>query len=192
MLNKIFIEEDKEFSLEEFSHLIARAMRSLATIPVEHEKDIVYSRDDVFFTIVDIFGYINERTPGRFRIDQTSFQSYLIRYIPPTIDKKKGMRGLLMDKAQTAIHLHEQTGRYPVWAQNDEALMDLIQTLRNKFKAAPSDAAVERPLSERASIAIQIYKFTNNMPGWVAEDPKLQEMVEALLKEDTDESSPNS
>ena len=73
--------------MKSFSHLIARAMRSLATIPVEYEKDITYSRDDVFFTIVDILGYINERTPGRFRIDQMNFQNYLIRYIPPTLDK---------------------------------------------------------------------------------------------------------
>ena len=192
MLNKIFIEEHKEFTIEEFSHLIARAMRSLATIPVEHEKDITYSRDDVFFTIVDILGYINERTPGRFKIDQTNFQSYLIRYIPPTLDKKKGMKGLIKDKAQTAITLQNQTGRFPTWAVKDEALMDLIETLLSKREAAPNDSVAKRTLQERASTAVQIYQITGRMPVWVSRDPQLQEEVNAFMKEDDDESSSNS
>lgn len=188
-LNKIFIEEDKEFTIEEFSHLIARAMRSLATIPVEYEKDITYSRDDVFFTIVDILGYINERTPGRFRIDQMNFQNYLIRYIPPTLDKRKGMKSLLMDTARTAIVLHEQTGRFPVWAQKNEAMMDLIAAILKKREAAPSDNISKRTLEERASTAVQIYQITGRMPEWVSEDPQLQEQVDILIKEDNDEPS---
>ena len=66
MHNRIFIEEDKEFTLDEFAHLVARAVRSVASVDIDKDT-VVYSRDDVYFTIVDVLGYINERTPGRFK-----------------------------------------------------------------------------------------------------------------------------
>ena len=64
----------------------------VATVDIDKDK-VVYSREDVYFTIVDVLGYINERTPGRFKIDQSSFQNYIIHYVPDGTLKKKGTEG---------------------------------------------------------------------------------------------------
>ena len=128
MHNRIFIEEDKEFTLDEFAHLVARAIRSIATLDVDKDE-IVYSRDDVYFTIVDCLGYINERMPGRFKFDQTSFQHYLIHYVPPYVDEKKGMKGLLASKVSSALQIREITGKLPVWAENNEDIMEKIKSM---------------------------------------------------------------
>ena len=109
MHNRIFIEEDKEFTLDEFAHLVARAVRSVAAVDIDKDE-VKYSRDDVFFTIVDVLGYINERTPGRFKIDQTRFQEYLIHYVPASTDKKKGMKSMTLSKANAARNLRNMTG----------------------------------------------------------------------------------
>ena len=131
MHNRIFIEEDKEFTLDEFAHLVARAVRSVASVDIDKDT-VVYSRDDVYFTIVDVLGYINERTPGRFKFDQTTFQNYLIHYVPDSIIKKKAMRGTTQDKARTAVHIEELTGSLPVWASNDEPTLQAIASLKQK------------------------------------------------------------
>ena len=104
MHNRIFIEEDKEFTLEEFAHLVSRAIRSLSGAEIG-DNEIVYSQQDVFFTIVDVLGYISERTPGRFKFSQTSFQNYMIHYIAPNTEKKKGAKSLVLSKAQSALDL---------------------------------------------------------------------------------------
>ena len=129
MHNRIFIEEDKEFTLDEFAHLVARAVRSVASVDIDKDT-VVYSRDDVYFTIVDVLGYINERTPGRFKIDQTTFQNYLIHYVPDSIIKKKAQKGTTRDLARTAIHLEEQTGRLPIWAASDDTLAQAIASMK--------------------------------------------------------------
>ena len=64
---------------------------SVASVDIDKDT-VVYSRDDVYFTILDCLGYINERTPGRFKIDQTTFQNYLIHYVPDSIVKKDARR----------------------------------------------------------------------------------------------------
>ena len=129
MHNRIFIEEDKEFTLDEFAHLVARAVRSVASVDIDKDT-VVYSRDDVYFTIVDVLGYINERTPGRFKFDQTTFQHYLIHYVPDSIIKKKAQKGTTRDLARTAIHLEEQTGRLPIWAASDDTLAQAIASIK--------------------------------------------------------------
>ena len=128
--NRIFIEEDKEFSLDEFAHLVARAIRSVATVDIDKD-DVVYSRDDVYFTILDCLGYINERTPGRFKIDQTTFQNYLIHYVPDSIVKKDARKGTTKDLARTAIMLEEQTGQLPTWASKDDNLAQVIASIKD-------------------------------------------------------------
>ena len=130
MHNRIFIEEDKEFTLDEFAHLVARAVRSVASVDIDKDT-VVYSRDDVYFTIVDVLGYINERTPGRFKIDQTTFQNYLIHYVPDGVIKKKAMKGTTQQLARTAIHLEEQTGKLPVWASKDESITQAIASMKD-------------------------------------------------------------
>ena len=128
--NRIFIEEDKEFTLDEFAHLVARAIRSVASVDIDKDK-VVYSRDDVYFTIVDVLGYINERTPGRFKIDQTTFQNYLIHYVPDSIVKKDARKGTTKDLARTAIMLEEQTGQLPAWASKDDNLAQVIASIKD-------------------------------------------------------------
>ena len=130
MHNRIFIEEDKEFTLDEFAHLVARAVRSVASVDIDKDT-VVYSRDDVYFTIVDVLGYINERTPGRFKFDQTTFQHYLIHYVPDGTIKKKAQKGTTRDLARTAIHLEEQTGRLPIWAASDDTLTQAIASMKD-------------------------------------------------------------
>ena len=130
MHNRIFIEEDKEFTLDEFASLVSRAIRSVATVDIDKDK-VVYSREDVYFTIVDVLGYINERTPGRFKIDQSSFQNYLIHYVPDSTLKKKAQKGTTQQLARTAIHLEEQTGKLPVWASKDESITQAIASMKD-------------------------------------------------------------
>ena len=129
MHNRIFIEEDKEFTLDEFASLVSRAIRSVATVDIDKDK-VVYSREDVYFTIVDVLGYINERTPGRFKIDQSSFQNYIIHYVPDGTLKKKAQKGTTRDLARTAIHLEEQTGKLPAWASKDESITQAIASMK--------------------------------------------------------------
>lgn len=129
MHNRIFIEEDKKFSLDEFAHLVARAVRSVASVDIDKDE-VVYSRDDVYFTILDVLGYINERTPGRFKIDQTRFQEYLIHYVPDAVVKKKERKGELKSKAHTAVHLEEMTGRLPAWASKNGDIMKIVASIR--------------------------------------------------------------
>ena len=131
MHNRIFIEEDKEFSLDEFAHLVARAVRSVASVDIDKDT-VVYSRDDVYFTIVDVLGYINERTPGRFKLDQTSFEHYLIHYVPDSIIKKKAQYASIRQLARTAIQLEEQTGKLPVWASKNESITEEIASMKHK------------------------------------------------------------
>lgn len=183
IFNRIFIEEDKEFTLDEFAHLVARAVRSVASVDIDKDE-VKYSRDDVYFTIVDMLGYINERTPGRFKIDQTSFQSYLIHYVPDGIAKTRKAKGLLVSKAQSAIEIKASSGSYPVWAENDDALMELIQSIENKPKAAPTAVIPEKTLENRAHVAIQIREREGQLPDWVNDDPRLKEKVEQLIDEE--------
>ena len=130
MQNRIFILEDKEFSLDEFAHLVSRAVKSVVSVDIDKDE-VTYSRDDVYFTIVDVLGYINERTPGRFRFDQTTFQNYLIHYIPDSIVKKDAKKGTTKDLARTAIMLEEQTGQLPTWASKDDNLAQVIASIKD-------------------------------------------------------------
>lgn len=180
MHNRIFIEEDKEFTLDEFAHLVARAIRSVASVDIDKDE-VVYSRDDVYFTIIDVLGYINERTPGRFKLDQTTFQSYLVHYVPAYVDKKRKMKGLIIGKARSAIQIRDVSGKLPVWAEQDADVMEAIHEIENKPKAAPTDAVPQHVLENRAEIAVQIYEREGKLPAWVASNPQLKEMVEARI-----------
>ena len=75
------------------------------------------------------------------------------------------------------------TGRYPAWAEKDDAVMQAITDIIEKPKAAPSDAT-HKALDNRADVAVQIHNRTGEMPDWVAADPRLQKKVDALLKGD--------
>ena len=180
MHNRIFIEEDKEFTLDEFAHLVARAVRSVASVDIDKDE-VVYSRDDVFFTIIDVLGYINERTPGQFKFDQTDFQSYILHYVPAYIGKRRKSKGLITSKAHSAIQIRDVSGNLPVWAEQNEDVMAAINEIENKPKAAPTDAVPHHVLENRAEIAVQIYERDGKLPDWVASNPQLKEMVEERI-----------
>ena len=182
MHNRIFIEEKKEFSLEELTHLVARAIRSCAGIDIDKDK-AVYSRDDVYFTIVDCLGYINERMPGRFKIDQSSFEHYIVRYIPELSDKHSGKSNLLASKAKSAISIYDATGSYPAWATNDEALMALIESMRRQQTQKKSSHIPEHVIENRAHVAIQIREREGKFPEWVDADPRVKAKVESIIDE---------
>ena len=116
MQDKIFIEEDKEFSLDELAHLVSRAIRSVARVDIDKDE-VVYSRDDVYFTIVDVLGYINERTPGRFKFDQCAFQQYIVHYVPDKVIKRQANKESIQGLARTALYLEELTGKPPLFAK---------------------------------------------------------------------------
>ena len=196
MHNRIFIEEEKEFTLDEFAHLVSRAIRSVASVDIDKDE-IKYSRDDVYFTIVDCLGYINERTPGRFRIDQTSFESYLIHFVPDAERKQRASKGLFASKIQSALHIRSTTGELPVWAENDEAILEKIAEIDNQPPAAAPAHIPQKALEERLDVdsqiktlvdkAVQHFKNTGDILPTVASNMDvLKAFYEALEQEGID------
>lgn len=198
--NRIFIEEDKEFTLDEFAHLVARAVRSVASVDIDKDE-VVYSRDDVYFTIVDVLGYINERTPGRFKFDQTSFQSYLVHYVPGHISKRKTQKGLVVGKAQSALHIKAQTGELPIWAENDDAVMAVIndiQDTQDTPKSAPATNAnvletqseakdqIERLAQEAATHYLKTGDILPSVSANITVLRRFYEIVNKAKEEETD------
>ena len=189
MQNKIFIEEEKEFTIDEFSHLVARAIRSLSAANIGADE-VVYSRDDVYFTIVDVLGYINERTPGNFKFSQTSFQDYQIHYIPPYAEKKKKDKGLKVGLAQSAITIKESTGKYPVWATRDDTVMEIIKGIEKKNESASPNVTTKSSIEKRARVAIKYFQNDGVLPLWVDSDPALKARVTELLPDDNEGGIP--
>ena len=74
----------------------------------------------LYFSIVDILEFINIRSPGRFKIEQTSFENYIIHYIPDAIQKRRKTKGLIVSKAQSALVIKEQSGEFPAWALQEQ------------------------------------------------------------------------
>lgn len=191
MHNRIFIEEDKIFSLNEFAHLIARSIRSLASADIGSEE-VLYSRDDVYFTIVDLLGYINERTPGNFKLTQTSSQHYLIHYALPNAEKKRANKGLKAGLAHSAITIYQMQGKYPVWAERDDEIMKIIRENNDKdnHKSAPTDMSSEEAIKKKANTAVQFFQHDGVLPAWVDSDPRLRKRVDELLKDENKEVLP--
>ena len=191
--NRIFIEEDKEFTLDEFAHLVARAVRSVASVDIDKDE-VIYTRDDVYFTIIDVLGYINERCPGRFKFDQTTFQSYLVHYIPDAIQKRKKTKGLTVSKAQSALVIKEQSGELPTWALQDSAIMEAITDIENTPKSAPTlQKSVEareqtdEQIEMLAHEAFRLYEKLGEIPATVtANIGVLKRFNELLNTEDSD------
>ena len=192
MQNTIFIEEDKKFTLDEFAHLVARAIRSLAAAEIG-DAEIVYPRDDVYWTIVDVIGFINERTPGSFKLTQTSFEKYHIHYTPPQAAEKKAKRNLVVSKAQSALTIKEASGRLPVWAETDPEVMSSIEAIQAKqnTKTEASGAArrnteererVDRQIENRAEFAIKHYRQFGSLPNWASQDKRILAHVLKVLK----------
>ena len=186
MNNRIFIQEDKEFSLSEMAHFISRALTAAASLDTADCDEVCISRDDVFFTVRDVLGFLNQFVPGEFKFDQTTFQSYHVHYLPSGITKQRAKRGVLIGKAQTAIYLKERTGQYPVWAEKNDAIMELIRSIESKPKAAPTAAATEKMLDNRAHVAVQLYEREGKLPEWVNDNPRVKEKVDRLIKENED------
>lgn len=194
MLNKVFIEEDKEFSLEEYAHLLQRALGSLLTVDIDKD-DVVYSREDVFFTIVDILGYINERTPGRFKIDQVTFQNYIIHYVPSFSIKRKAQNGLIHSKAQSALVIKERTGQLPAWAEQDEAIMEVIDH-HEQPKAAPTAGEhvlearqeVDEHVESLAQEAAKVYQQNGTIPATVTENMKVLQRFHEIINTPPEET----
>ena len=186
MNNRIFIEEDKDFSLNEMAHFISRALTAAASLDTADCDDVCLSRDDVFFTVRDVLGFLNQFVPGEFRFDQTTFQSYHVHYLPSNVPKQRAKKGLLVSKAKTAIYLKDKTGKYPAWAEKDEALMELIKSIENKPVAAPTAVVTEKVLENRAHVAVQIYEREGKLPEWVNDNPRLKEKVDQLINENKD------
>ena len=191
--NRIFIEEDKDFTLDEFAHLVARAVRSVASVDIDKDE-VIYSRDDVYFTIIDVLGYINERCPGHFKFDQTTFQSYLVHYVPDAIQKRKKTKGLTVSKAQSALVIKEQSGELPTWALQNSAIMDAITDIENTPKSAPTlQKSVEareqtdEQIEMLAQEAFRLYEKLGEIPATVtANIGVLKRFNELLNTEDSD------
>ena len=191
--NRIFIEEDKDFTLDEFAHLVARAVRSVASVDIDKDQ-VIYTRDDVYFTIIDVLGYINERTPGRFKFDQTTFQNYLVHYIPDAIQKRKKTKGLTVSKAQSALVIKEQSGELPTWALQDSAIMDAIGEIEDTPKSAPTlQKSIEardqtdEQIEMLAQEAFRLYQKLGEIPATVtANVGVLKRFNELLNTEDSD------
>lgn len=186
MNNRIFVQEDKVFSLSEMAHFISRALTAAASLDTADCDEVSVSRDDVFFTVRDVLGFLNQFVPGEFKFDQTTFQSYHVHYLPSGVTKRRKKNGLLIGKAQTAIHLKQETGKYPVWAEKDDALMELIKSIESKTTAAPTAVVAEKRLDNRAHVAVQIYEREGKLPEWVNDDPRLKEKVVQLIDENGD------
>ena len=194
--NRIFIEEDKEFTLDEFAHLVARAVRSVASVDIDKDE-VIYTRDDVYFTIIDVLGYINERTPGRFKFDQTTFQNYLVHYIPDAIQKRKKTKGLLISKAQTALHIKAEKGELPVWAVNDSAIMDLITNMESVPKEAPTHLVqksaetrqqTDEQIDALAHEAVRVYRKIGEIPETVTSNVGVLKKFTELINNGTEGS----
>ena len=121
-----------------------------------------------FFAIVDILGYINERTPGQFKIDQTFFQNYVINYVSEESQKQKAKKGIIVEKAQSALVIEEQTGELPVWADNP-AILETIAEIKakrvlNSESVAENREAVNEQIEEIAQDAARYYQETRAIP----------------------------
>ena len=200
MKNRIFIQEDKVYSLSDLAHFISRALTAAGSLDTADCDEVSISRDDVFFTVRDVLGFLNQFVPGEFKFDQTDFQFYHIHYLPSGVMKQRSRKGLLAGKARAAIYLKQGTGKYPGWAERDDALMELIKSIERKPVEVPTAAAAENRLENRAHVAVQLYEREGKLPEWVNDDPRLKEKVaqfidekgdhlqsvRELLKEDTD------
>ena len=71
MHNRIFIEEDKEFTLGEFAFVIKNAIHFITDADID-KNQAIYSGNDVYQAIHSLLDYINEHAPGRFKIAHTS------------------------------------------------------------------------------------------------------------------------
>ena len=81
MHNRIFIEEDKEFTLDEFASLLSVAIKTVTD--TEINEDTRYRGEDIYACIDAVLGYINERVHGdQFRLKQTDPNTYVVVYIP--------------------------------------------------------------------------------------------------------------
>ena len=191
--NRIFIEEEKEFTLDELANFVRRALLSLSTIDVGKDE-IVYSRDDVYFSIVDILEFINIRSPGRFKIEQTSFENYIIHYIPDAIQKRRKTKGLTVSKAQSALVIKEQSGELPTWALQNSAIMDAIKDIEDSPKSAPTlQKSVEareqtdEQIEMLAHEAFRLYEKLGEIPATVTSNiGVLKRFNELLNTEDSD------
>lgn len=186
MNNRIFIQEDKEYSLSEMAHFVSRALTAAASLDTADCDEVRIPRDDVFFTIRDVLGFLNQFVPGEFRFDQSTFQSYHVHYRPSGVTKQQQKKGVLINLAQTAIYLKKETGQYPVWAQKNDAMMELIKSIESKRSAASTAVVTEEILDNRAHIAVQLYEREGKLPEWVNDDPRLKEKVDLLISENTD------
>ena len=181
MHNRIFIEEDKEFTLDEFSHLVARAIRSIAGADIGDEE-VIYTQKDVYFAIVDVLGFINERTSGNFKFTQTSFQHYLIHYTSAEKEKVRKHRGLAISKAQSALQIKDASGKLPVWAENDDEIMSIIRDIEHKRENESQPKAAPTHLAEnRLSLDDQIQKLAQNAVNTYEKDGVIPESVHANM-----------
>ena len=118
MKNLILIDDEKDYTLSEFTHLVRRALSAVAN--ESPDMELVYPGREVYFAIFDLLGYINDRVTGEFRITQTKSKHYQVLYVPEKAARKEADQPMMRSRAATAKLLEEITGRRPNWADGDD------------------------------------------------------------------------
>ena len=129
MRNLIAIDDKEEYSLSEFLHIVKRALSAIANESPNCE--FVYPGREVYFTIFDMLGYVNDRVPGEFKINQPKSRMYEIVYTDEKAARRKAGGSQWRDAAQTAKLLYEQTGEWPIWASKPEIQSILNNSILN-------------------------------------------------------------
>ena len=128
MQNLIQIDDRRDYSLSEFMHIVKRVSSAVGAESPDDEN-LIYPGREVYFTIVDMLGYINDRIEGEFRITQTKSRHYHIVYQEKQTAKRKAGKANDMAIAKTAIDLEEMTGRLPAFANKPE-ILELVNKIK--------------------------------------------------------------
>ncbi len=116
MRNLIAIDDKKDYTLSEFAHIVRRALSAIANESPDCE--FVYSGREVYFTVFDLLGYVNDRVPGEFKIEQPKSKHYEIVYTEKEPARQVASNALAQETARTAQMLFEQTGEWPEGVKN--------------------------------------------------------------------------
>lgn len=100
MKNLILIDDENDYTLSEFTHLVRRVLSAVAN--ESPDMEFVYPEREVYFAIFDLLGYINDRVTGEFRITQTKSKHYQVLYVPEKAARKEADKPMMRSRAATA------------------------------------------------------------------------------------------
>lgn len=129
MKNLILIDDNREYTLSEFAHSAKRALSAIAA-QAPSDLPVSYPGREVYFCIIDLLSWINDRVPGEFRIAQTKSKHYQIIYYEKAEEEEKAQAELNRNAAKTALEIENMTGQLPAYA-NKPAIAEIVDKLRN-------------------------------------------------------------